>query len=82
MTKMALERELDTYKRHKESLLDKQGKFVVIHQDEVAGVWDTYADALKEGYARYKLDPFLVKQIEADEQVQFITRDVGFPCHT
>jgi hypothetical protein len=79
---MALERELETYKQHRESLLDKQGKFVVIHQDDVAGVWDTYADALKAGYDRFKLDPFLVKQIVADEQVQFITRDVEFPCRT
>lgn len=79
---MALEKELETYKRQRESFLDKQGKFVVIHLDEVAGVWDTYADALKAGYEKYKLDPFLVKQIDAVEQVQFISRDLEFPCRT
>lgn len=79
---MALERELETYNRLKSSLLDKQGKFVVIHDNEVAGVWDTYSDALRAGYDRYRLEPFLVKRIEAVEQVQSITRDVEFPCRT
>jgi hypothetical protein len=79
---MALERELETYKLNRDRLLDQLGKFVVIHADKVAGIWDTYADPLRFGYERYGLEPFLVKRIEAVEQVQHLTRDVAFPCRT
>ena len=39
---MALELELETYKRKLPELLDAEGKFVLIRGDEVAGVLDTY----------------------------------------
>jgi hypothetical protein len=35
---------------------------------------DTYADALSEGYKLFKLEPFLVKQIQAVETAHFIAR--------
>ena len=44
---------------------------MLIHDSEVAGIFDTYADALSEGYQRSKLDPILVKQIQAIEQAHF-----------
>jgi hypothetical protein len=74
-----LQTELKTYLEHRERLLEQEGKFVVIHGSEVAGVWDTYEDALKDGYQRFGLEPFLVKQIEGTEPVQFFTRDVCRP---
>ncbi len=79
---MALERERSTYDKNREELLRQEGKYVVISGDEVAGVWATYRDALAAAYARFGLEPFMVKKIEAVEQVQFITRTVGFPCRT
>lgn len=79
---MALETELSTYKRELPTLLvNGAGKFVLIHGDKVAGVFDTYQDAIKEGYEKFKLEPFLVKQVNAFEQIHFMTRDVH-PCHT
>jgi hypothetical protein len=78
---MALERELETYRRERQKLLTQEGKFALVHGDEVAGVWDTYDDALQAGYTRYGLEPFLVKKVEAAERVQFFTRDVG-PCRS
>jgi hypothetical protein len=60
-----LERELETYKKALPTLLDKQGKYVLIKGDAVAGVWGTYEDAIQEGYRLFKLEPFLVKQIQA-----------------
>jgi hypothetical protein len=74
---MALEKELGTYRRELEKLLAHEGKFVLIHGDEIGGFWDTYEDALKDGYSRYGLEPFLVKQVEAVERVQFFTRDLS-----
>lgn len=80
--KMALEKEMETYTRELPVLAASfQGKFVVIHKSDVAGVFDTYADALKEGYEKFGLDSFLVKQINALEKVHFFTRDIGL-CPT
>ena len=70
----ALEKELETYREKLPSLLLQEGKFALIHGDEVTGTFDTYADALAEGYKLFKLEPFLVKQIQAVEQAHFIAR--------
>lgn len=71
---MALEKELETYRDRLPSLLAEEGKFALIRGGEVVGTFDTYADALTEGYKLFKLDPFLVKQIQAVEQAHFIAR--------
>jgi hypothetical protein len=76
---MALEQELQTYKAKLPELKASEGKFVLIRGDEVVDVFGTYEDAIKEGYSRFKLEPFLVKQIHSIEQVQFISRLVD-PC--
>jgi len=78
---MPLEKEQATYARELPKLLVSAGKYVVIHGDAVAGVYDTYQDALQVGYEKFGLDPFLVKQIEATERVHCFTRDLG-PCRT
>lgn len=78
---MALEQELATYQRELPQLLSKQGKFVVIRGDEMAGIWDTYQDALRAAYERYHLGSFLVKRIEAAEHAQLITRSLEGVCH-
>jgi hypothetical protein len=73
---MALEKELATYQRKLEELLPHEGKFALIHGDELAGTWDTYEDALQAGYQKFGLTPFLVKRIEWAETVHNFTRDV------
>ena len=75
---MALEKELETYKRRLSELLGDEGKYVLIHGDDIIDVYGTYEDAIKEGYSRFKLSPFLVKQIQSIEQVQFIPRLIPF----
>jgi len=77
---MALEREVETYKRKLPELKEQEGKFALIHEDEVVGVFDTYEDALAVGYKQFNLTPFLVKQIQTIEQVQFVTRLLDSPC--
>jgi hypothetical protein len=69
-----LKTELETYEQNKANLLGKEGKFVLIRGTEVAGTWDTYEDALQAGYQKYGIAPFLVKQIQGTERVQFFTR--------
>jgi hypothetical protein len=77
---MALEKEIATYLEKKCELLANEGKFALIHGDELAGIWDTYEDALKVGYEKYGLAPFLVKKIEAVEAVNYYMRHV--PCRS
>ena len=77
---MALEKELATYQNKLEELIPQEGKFVLIHGDEIAGTWDTYEDALKAGYEKFGLKPILVKRIQWAETVQNFTRDVPL-CH-
>ena len=73
-----LKTEIETYLREKDRLVaESAGKYVLIHGTYVIGVWDTYEDALKEGYERFLLKPFLVKHIEAIEKVHFFTRDLS-----
>lgn len=76
---MALEKELATYTRKLPELKDSEGKFVLIQGDQLVDTFTSYEDAIKEGYARFKLEPFLVKQIQAIEQIQFVSRFVD-PC--
>ena len=78
---MALETELTTYKIHLHEWKDHEGKFVLIHGTDVVEFFSTYEDAIKVGYDKFKLDPFLVKQIQTVEAIQFVSRFVD-PCHT
>ncbi len=77
---MALERELETFRDKLQELkAEHEGKFVLIHGAEVVEVFTSYEDAIKAGYSRFGLSPFLVKQIHALEQAQFISRFLD-PC--
>ncbi len=64
---MALEKELETYKSKLPEFKDSEGKFVLIRGDQVIDIYTSYEDAIKEGYQKFKLEPFLVKQIQAIE---------------
>ena len=75
--KQELKKELETYERHKQELLsESEGKYVLIHGDEIAGIWDTYEDTLKAGYDQFALEHFLVKRIQRIEDIQFFARDI------
>ncbi len=76
---MALEKELETYKAKLSELKQHEGKYVLIHGDQVIDTFTSYEDAIKEGYKQFKLEPFLVKQIHSVEQVHFISRSIT-PC--
>ena len=76
---MALEKELETYKNKLPELKQHEGKFVLIKGEEIIDTFTSYEDAIKEGYQRFKLEPFLVKQIQSIQQVHFISRFIK-PC--
>jgi hypothetical protein len=73
---MALEREIETYNRRLGELLPHQGKYVVIHADEVVGTYDGFDDALREGYERFGDEAFLVRKIRETEPVMTMPRSL------
>lgn len=80
--RMALEKELETYRQKLPELKAEEGKFVLIQGSNVVRTFISYEDAIKEGYAEFGPNkPFLVKRIQAIEQAHFISRFVE-PCHT
>ena len=74
------DRELATYARKLPELQVNTGKFVLIKDDDIEGVYDTYADALRAGYEKHKLDRFLVKQIAPAESIHQFSRDLVPAC--
>ncbi len=76
---MALEKELAIYQERLPELKADEGKFVLIHGEEVVDIFTSYEDAIKAGYSQFGLKPFFVKQIHALEQAQFISRFTD-PC--
>jgi len=81
MTAEPLKVEIETYNAKLPELVGSSlGKFVLIKGDTVEGVYDTYADALKIGYERFKLQPFMVKQVAPAERIQFFTRELDLTC--
>lgn len=59
-----LENELQTYEKRRDELLEEnEGKFVLVHNDQFLGIYDSEIDAITEGYKKLGSIPFLVKQI-------------------
>ena len=51
-----------------------EGKFVLIRAKEVVDFYDDYTDAVRAGYERFGIIPFLVKKVAQQRQAQNITR--------
>ena len=74
--------EIELYEQLKSELVagGNTGKFALIGENHLIGLWDTYVDALQAGYQKFGLEHrFLVKKIEGLEGVQFFTRDIQCP---
>ncbi len=72
-----LERELKTYDEHRVQLLGTDsGKFVLIKDDKVIGIFESKLDAIRAGYERFGNVPFLVKQIVQVEVPQNFTSNL------
>ena len=52
------------------------GEFVLIRGTDVVGFYATYEQGLTEGYSRFGVAPFFVKQISHPRQAHFISRPV------
>jgi hypothetical protein len=70
-----LEPELKTYEANRRELLGKaRGKFVLIKDSDLIGIFDTELDAIRQGYQRFGNVPFLVNEIvEVDVPRDFVS---------
>jgi hypothetical protein len=73
---MALEKEIATYQAKLPEMKQHEGKFALIQGDTVVDFFSTYEDAIKAGYQKFKLEPFLVKRVLTSEPILFITRSI------
>ena len=74
-----LDSELKTYEQQRDHLLAKaEGKFVLIHDDQVVGVYESEMDAISQGYKQFGNVPFLVKEIlKVDMPLSFVSGLLG-----
>ncbi len=74
MSTPVLDAELRTYESRRADLLRAaEGKYVLVHGDEVVGTYDTQMAAISAGYERFGNVPFLVKEIEEIETAVMFT---------
>ncbi|MBI2358645.1 MAG: hypothetical protein HYV04_07015 [Deltaproteobacteria bacterium] len=72
-----LDAELKTYEKNRDQLLGTaEGKFVLIQNSQVVGIYDSKMDAIAVGYQQFGNVPFLVKQIVKVEAPQNFTSNL------
>lgn len=70
---MPLRREYEHYLTIKSSLLPvNSGKFALIKDEELIGVFDTDADAYRAGLGRFGNVPFLIVRVQEGEEKSWI----------
>ena len=68
-----LRTELQTYERNRQKLCEESlGKWAVIKQRNILGVFDTFSQALEYGYKTLGPVPMFVRQIAETDQVAHI----------
>ncbi len=72
MSDTIFEEELAAYRKALPDWMEQEGKWVLILGSEIAGVFDSFAQAIDEGYERYGLAQFMVKPIHQVEPVYFM----------
>jgi hypothetical protein len=81
---MALERELETFRRQLPGLLAdpaNRGKHALVHGDQVQGLYGSAEEALAAGYQHFGLEPFLVQEVTDQEKPQYFSHNVT-RCHS
>jgi len=64
-------REWNTYRREVRRLLEEghAGRFVLIKDETLLGLWDSETEALRAGYQRFLGQAFLVHQVQERERI-------------
>ena len=77
-----LEKDEAAFRLELPKILADAGKYALVFEQKLIGVFPTYQEALSKGYELAGMKPFLVQQISQIPQVQTFTRVVGFECLT
>jgi hypothetical protein len=75
-----LAKETAAYERMLPVLMNDEGKFALIFGDNLIGVFAAYDEALRAGYEKAKLAPFLVRRISGAETLAYFSRDIDHAC--
>lgn len=72
MEKEYLTKQIEWFESNRESLLkENEGKWVVVHDQTLVGIYDTFDEAYRNGIEKTKSEEMLIKQItEKDEPIQ------------
>ena len=65
---IALEQERATLEKRSTELAGNAGQYVLVHGQDVVGLFSSYADAIKAGYRTFGLEPFLVRHLSVPAQ--------------
>jgi hypothetical protein len=65
-----LEQEWNTFRRERPRLLAEghEGRWVLVKEDAIIGIWDTLEEARRVGYERFLRGPFLLHQLQYQER--------------
>ena len=64
-----LEREIAYYNEHRDELIEKHlGRFVLVKDESLIGVFNTIEQAISEGARRYGLSSFLVREVTRETE--------------
>jgi len=73
MDEKALESEMAYFNEHRQEFLEKAfGKFVLIKGQKEYGFYDDDVEAYKAGVELFGLEPFLIKEVLAEDQIHEI----------
>jgi hypothetical protein len=79
---MALGTELRFFYQHRDELLQyHEGKFALVHGEELVGVFSTFDEAYAHGVARLEHELFLVKQITPAKLLRLPSRYAWLDSH-
>jgi hypothetical protein len=72
----SLANELATFEQERSRLIaaGEEGRWVLIHGNQVVGTWETCGDAVQVGHERFGLEPFLVDRIQTEPRVVRVSR--------
>lgn len=62
-----LDKEIEAFEKMKSELIQHHlGKFVIIHNQILAGSFDSFDNAAEEAYSKFGRGPYLIRQVGAE----------------
>jgi len=69
-----LKKDFEFYKNQNENWhQENRGKFVLIKNQKIVGIYDSYIDALQEGIKKFGEEKFLIQEVGTEDNVNYNT---------